>query len=107
MEFESRFKQWCIVELFGHTRIAGLVTEETIGGQSFVRVDVPECGGRPAFTKLLGQGAIYALSPVEERIARAAARRFRALPISEYTAIPPPSDGPSTRDYDEDDEGDY
>lgn len=25
------FKQWAIVELFGHARIAGLLTEQTIG----------------------------------------------------------------------------
>lgn len=36
-----KFESWCIVELFGHQRIAGLVTEQTIGGCNFVRVDVP------------------------------------------------------------------
>jgi hypothetical protein len=36
------FDQWCIVELFGHTKIAGKVSEAQIGGQSFIRVDVPQ-----------------------------------------------------------------
>jgi hypothetical protein len=34
-------EQWAIVEIFGHQRIAGRLTEQTIGGCSFVRVDVP------------------------------------------------------------------
>ena len=37
----DKFDHWCIVELFGHNQIAGKVTEQAIGGQSFVRVDVP------------------------------------------------------------------
>lgn len=64
-----KFESWCIVELFGHQRIAGLVTEQTIGGCNFVRVDVPAIGDVPAYTKLLGQGAIYAINPVSETVA--------------------------------------
>lgn len=51
--------QWAIVEIFGHSRYAGIISEHAIGGCSFVRVDVPETGEEPAFTKLFGQGAIY------------------------------------------------
>ena len=40
------FEQTCIVELMGHNMIAGKVTEQTIGGQGFVRVDVPVAVGR-------------------------------------------------------------
>ena len=36
---------WAIVEIFGHQRIAGFLSEQTIGGQSFVRVDVPDLPG--------------------------------------------------------------
>lgn len=32
---------WAIVELFGHARIAGRVTEQVIAGQGFIRADVP------------------------------------------------------------------
>lgn len=29
---DQTFDQWCIVEIFGHERIAGRVTEQRIGG---------------------------------------------------------------------------
>lgn len=48
-------KQWAIVEIFGHSRYAGTIDEHQIGGCSFVRVDVPEIDGQPAFSKLFGQ----------------------------------------------------
>lgn len=78
------FHQWAIVELFGHQRMAGCVTNEAVGGCNFVRVDVPETSGRPAFTRLLGQGAIYAINIVSEDVARAAADSFRAEPVSVF-----------------------
>lgn len=81
---EKTFDQWCIVELFGHQRIAGRVTEQTIGGCAFVRVDVPAVAEIPGYTRLLGNGAIYAINPVTEEIARAAATAYRAVPISTY-----------------------
>ena len=74
------FDQWCIVELFGHSRIAGRVTEQTIGGTAFVRVDVPDTGKNKGFTKFLGSGAIYAMTPVDEQTARIAAEAFNAPP---------------------------
>lgn len=85
---------WAIVELFGHQRIAGFLSEYTIGGQSFVRVDVPELpektgrydadGPVAAHSKLYGGGAIYAISPVDEAIARTAAAQIRHKPVDSY-----------------------
>jgi len=90
---EAPFSQWAVVELFGHQRIAGLLTEQTIGGCHFLRVDVPECEGQKAYTKLYGQGAIYAINFVEEPIARELAKRLRPQPVQEYeisNLLPPP-----------------
>lgn len=81
----NTFDQWCIVELFGHQRIAGRVTEQTIGGCSFVRVDVPESKDRAAFTRLLGQGAIYSIVITDEMTARAAASYFVPEPMDRWT----------------------
>jgi hypothetical protein len=87
----EKIDQWAIVELFGHQRIAGRVTEQTIGGCAFVRVDVPACeqigsiAATQAFTKLFGQGAIYAISFVDEPAARMVARELRVQPIDTYS----------------------
>lgn len=81
---DNRFEQWAILEILGHQRFAGLVTEQTVGGSSFVRIDVPVSDGRPAFTKLFGAGSIYCITPVAEDIARAMARELRKEPMSIY-----------------------
>jgi hypothetical protein len=83
MESE-KFESWAIIEIFGHTQIAGKVTEASIGGCSFLRIDVPECDGQPAFTKFYGQGAIYSMTPCGEQVARAAVAQIRPAPISVY-----------------------
>lgn len=78
------FDHWAIVELFGHQRIAGRVTEAQVGGCSFVRIDVPANGDNAAYTRLLGNGSIYAINIVGEAEARAAATAYRSKPISAY-----------------------
>lgn len=81
---ENTFDSWAIIELFGHSRIAGRVSEQTIGGQSFIRVDVPETDGQSAFTRFLGNGAVYSLTPVSEDVARLAAKWMQVEPIRIY-----------------------
>lgn len=81
----EKFEQWAVVELFGHARIAGRVTEQTLGGCAFVRVDVPAVAGNAPFTKLYGQGAIYAMSFVDRNVALAVAERLREKPIDIYS----------------------
>lgn len=44
---------WGVVEIMGHQRYAGYVSEQTLGGAALIRVDVPEVSGRAAFSKLL------------------------------------------------------
>lgn len=91
----DKFEQWCIVELFGHNIMAGLVSEQVIGGQSFVRVDVPATADQPAFTKFFGSGAIYAMTPTDETTARAAVVGLRQRPIETYKLNLPQLQAPS------------
>lgn len=102
---ENKFESWAIVELFGHQQIAGLVTEQQVGGQSFVRVDVPEVDGKPGFTKLYGSGAIYAMTPCSEEVARLAVERLAVRPISIWMPeinrqLPPPTIDEDDSDWD-------
>lgn len=74
------------------------MTEATIGGCSFVRVDVPALPemevqgyGRTqrqppiaGFTKLYGNGAIYAMTFVDEKLAQVEATRLRVCPVEVY-----------------------
>lgn len=85
------FESWAIIELFGHNKIAGLVTEQTFGGSSLLRVDVPEVDAdHPAFTKFFGIGAIYGMTPTTETNARAAAAQMRVRPFTLYILPEPP-----------------
>lgn len=89
MSTEQKFESFAIVEVMGHSRYAGFVTEQAIGGASFVRVDVPAVGDIAAFTKLLGAGSIFAITPVSKETARAAAASYRATPVNVWEITVP------------------
>jgi len=115
---QEGFTGWAIVELLGHKKLAGHVSSQAIGGGVLVRVDVPETPGdsappTAAYTKLVGVGSIYALTPCEEGLARRAARAIEryneplpvhlpALPASVQEAPESDDDGDVERDEDDD-----
>ncbi len=67
---------WAIVEQMGYAKIAGYVTEQTLGSSNLIRVDVPEVldeTGRvlaSPFFKLIGNSAVYAITQCSEDRAR-------------------------------------
>ncbi len=82
----EKTEQWAIVELFGHQTIAGRISEQTIGGCSFIRIDVPEVDTNAPYTKLFGNGAIYAITPCDEETARGAVRYHSIKPMDVFSA---------------------
>ena len=96
---------WCILELLGHRRLGGYVTEATIAGAAFLRIDVP---GDPPATQFYSASAVYAITPTTEEMARKVAGLARPSPVQRWElaapeALPAPSDD---FDYlDDDDEG--
>jgi hypothetical protein len=112
MSDETVFDCWCIVELFGHTRLAGRVTEQTIAGAGLIRVDVPGLPAtkfnpeQPGFTRLIGPGAIYSITPVSEEIAVRAAQSMRVQAVSVYLEVPQLEGGPKWDDPDDLRDGD-
>lgn len=97
---------YAVIELFGHARVAGAVSEQTFGGDSFVRVDVPEIAveeidydsrdaeGRytrrrrviQAHTRSFGAKAIYGINWCDEASAVQAARDIADEPLKPYSA---------------------
>lgn len=82
----DKFDQWCVVEVMGHKKFAGRVTEGPFG---LVQIDVPEVtlsSGQivPPFSKMLGAHAIYAMTPCTEETARAFAKEFRSQAFQTY-----------------------
>jgi hypothetical protein len=66
---------WALVELFGHQRIVGMVTVDPIECPGLIRVDVPDLKKndrleRAGFTRYIGRGAVYGITPVSEEMVR-------------------------------------
>lgn len=72
---------FALVELFGHQKIAGTVSDCTVGSASFVRVDVPAIGEREGFTRMFNPSAIYGINPVTEDTMLALASSLRSTPV--------------------------
>ena len=81
-EVTEKFEEWAILELMGHRRLAGKVSEQVIAGQGFIRIDIPN--GEKMTTQFYGPGSVYALTPVAEDVARRLAASINAAPINPW-----------------------
>lgn len=111
MTVES-FDQWAILELMGHVRLAGRVTEEEHFGAKLGRIDIPNGDGFT--TQYFSGGSIYRLTPTTEVIARQVAQSNQPQPVHRWELPAPakadiPAEKPYSDDlpYDEDREDDY
>lgn len=84
MESE-KLNMWCLVELFGHQKIAGLCTEKNIAGVNMLRVDVPATNTTPPFTRFFGGAAIYAINPIDEVSAIAMVNNLKVSPVTVWS----------------------
>lgn len=85
MESNESFDQWVILELMGHRRMGGRVTEQVIAGSALIRIDVYEGDAKePTMTQFYSTSAVYCMTPVSENVARRFSERHMIPPISEY-----------------------
>lgn len=84
----EKFEAWGLLELFGHQRLAGKISDQTIGGVHFIRIDVPATGDVPAYTRFFTQGAIYGMTVTSEDVARRLAGNLLSKPVSAYELAP-------------------
>jgi hypothetical protein len=82
---ENKFSGWGLVEIMGHQRVAGRLSEQSIAGANLLRVDVPIGDGPEDFrTEFVGGHSIYRLHPTDEKTARVLARSMGAKPTYSY-----------------------
>lgn len=76
---DKLFSGWAIVELMGHVRIAGRVSEEEHFGAKLGRIDIPDKDGFT--TQFFGGGSVYRMTPTTEEIARKVAESSQPEPV--------------------------
>ena len=91
---------WAVVELMGHVKTAGQVSEETHFGTVLGRLDVPEVGDpsspthKPAHSFFFGGTSIFRITPCTEEVARLVLQQNFQTPIVAYQ-LPQPKFGQS------------
>jgi hypothetical protein len=88
---DNTFNDWVIIELMGHRRLAGYLSEVEIGGEGFLRLDVPGRDG-PSATQFYRPAAVYCITPTTEDLARSVAAQSMPQPVSRYELEPPHDD---------------
>lgn len=93
---------WCILELLGHRRLGGYLTETEIAGSGFLRIDVPGIDGGNSVTQFVTPASVYAITPVTQEMAEAVAKRNQPEPVPRWE-LPSPEVHPdhvAVVDYD-------
>lgn len=104
---EEGFEGWAILELMGHRRLAGHLSEQEIGGTNMLRIDVPKADGDGnVATQFDSSAAVYCITPTTEEMARVVARHSQPAPVSRYELTPPGLPRAIVRDLDDDEEFD-
>jgi len=99
-EKQAELKSWALVELFGHQRIVGFLSQQSFGTGVLFRVDVPDLlkdgkTVRDGFTRYFGISAIYSVTPISEQMVR------ELLPTCDGTPARPLGLRSYGNDYDE------
>ena len=81
---DKKLELTALVELFGHQKVAGTVTEHAFGSATFIRIDVPETKEQPKFTRFVNPSSIYAINPVTEEVMLQMAERLNEKPIDRW-----------------------
>jgi hypothetical protein len=125
---QAQFEGWAIVDVLGHQRYVGYVTTQAFGAAVLFRVDVPALDAReretkapgyvsgdylPAgtvvqegpvdgYTKLIGAGSIYTMTPCTKEAALAAVEATQHRPLINVRLPPGRALAPAAPDDDTD-----
>lgn len=107
---EGVFEGWAILELMGHRKLGGYLTEQTIAGAAFVRIDVVNMEGIAIATQFYSGSAIYCITPTTQDVATAFGSNHKPEPVTRWelptAKINPQNDyGYQGRGFDEGEDG--
>lgn len=91
-EQTETFDSWAVVELMGHVRMAGRLTEEERFGGKMGRLDVPD--GDRFVTTFFTASSVYRITLTTEDVARSVAAQNKPQPVHRWEL---PSPGPTSR----------
>jgi hypothetical protein len=99
---QEKFQEWVVMELMGHRRLAGLLSEVEIGGASFLKLDVPDADGGFCASQFYNPAAVYSMTPTTEEIAREVAKQCVCEPVHrwELRALAQPHEPYHNPDFD-------
>jgi len=63
---QEEINSWALLELFGHSKVAGLVTSRKLGTEVMFQVDVPKGETEFSHSELYSPKAIFAIKPTSE-----------------------------------------
>lgn len=70
MSEEKGFEGWVLLELFGHRKLAGYLTEVEVAGAGMLRLDIPDTNEGIYATQYYNPSAVYGMTPTTEETAR-------------------------------------
>lgn len=76
----TAYTGYAVVELFGHRKVAGMVSPAQQYGTEMLRIDVPGPDGKTIITQFYGGSALYGVTPCSEETARRVVARTYELP---------------------------
>ena len=83
MAERDTFSGWCVLELMGHRRLGGYVTEEQIAGTHMLRVDIHAPESDRVVTQYYSPTALFSMTPTTEDVARSVTRHA-PVPVSQF-----------------------
>lgn len=103
-EKQPELSGYALVEIFGHVRIVGWLTQQAFGSAVLFRIDVPDMTQdgkvvRKGFTRYFGVGSIYSITPIDAETMKELLPSISGAPARPYSISSSSSRYDEDKDY--------
>lgn len=97
-----------VLELMGHRRLFGYLSEVEVAGSSFLRIDMPTNSDGEQVTQLYSPSAVYAITPTSDEIVQSMAPANSPKPVCRFELpLEEKTSDPDSEEFVEDGEGPF